>query len=211
MDRLEHKLSLLAGKPVKQANRKMKIGILGGTFNPIHIGHLILAEEAREKLGLDGVIFVPTFLPPHKDNSDIASAQARFAMTKLAISGNRYFSVSDMEIKRDGRSYTIDTLKEFKKKHPQDELYFIIGSDLLQYLDDWKDVGEIIRMVNFIVATRPGFPLEKIPSHIKTVAIRAVDVSAFQIRNRVRQNKSFRYLVPEAVYKYIIRKKLYKG
>ncbi len=189
----------------------MKIGILGGTFNPIHIGHLILAEEAREKLGLDKIIFVPAFLPPHKDNSDIAPAKMRLEMVGLAISGNKYFSVSDMEIKRDGRSYTIDTIKEFTKKYPQDELYFIIGSDLLKYLDDWKDLSEIIKMVKFIVVTRPGYPLEEIPAYISTVPIRAVDVSGFEIRSCVKEHKSFRYLVPEAVYKYIIGKKLYKG
>jgi len=188
----------------------MKIGILGGTFNPIHIGHLILAEEAREKLILDKIIFVPTYLPPHKDNSDIAPANDRLAMVKLAISGNRYFSISGLEIKRDGRSYTIDTIKEFKTIYPNDDLYFIIGSDLLKYLDEWKDLVEIIKMVKFIVATRPGYPLEKIPAYISTVAIRAVDISGFEIRRCVKENKSFRYLVPEPVYKYIIKNKLYK-
>ena len=188
----------------------MRIGILGGTFNPIHIGHLILAEEAREKLNLDKIIFVPTFLPPHKDNSDIVPARDRLAMVKLAIKGNRYFSVSDIEIKRDGRSYTIDTLKEFKKKYGQDELYFIIGSDLLKYLDEWKDLDEINKLVKFVVVTRPGYPLEKIPSYIKTMAIRAVDVSAFQIRKCIKDNKSFGYLVPDSVYSYIIKNKLYK-
>src|SRR3989338_3040523 len=188
----------------------MKIGILGGTFNPIHIGHLILAEEVREKLKLDKVIFVPTYLAPHKDNSDLAPAHARLAMIKLAIKGNRYFLASDLEIKRNGRSYTIDTMKEFKKLYPQDELYFIIGSDLLKYLDDWKDLQEIIKMVRFIVATRPGYPLEKIPSHISTIPIRAVDISGFEIRKAIKENKSFRYLVPELVLKYIVSKKLYR-
>lgn len=188
----------------------MKIGILGGTFNPIHIGHLILAEEAREKLSLDKVIFVPTYLPPHKNTSDIAPANARLTMVKLAIKGNRYFFVSDIEIKRNGRSYTIDTLKEFKKEYPQDELYFIIGSDLLKYLDEWKDLGEIIKMVRFIAATRPGYLLEKIPSHISTLPIRAVDISGFEIRKAIQENKSFRYLVSEAVFEYINKNSLYR-
>ena len=187
----------------------MKTGILGGTFNPIHIGHLILAEEAREKLGLDRIIFVPAYLPPHKDNADIAPASARLTMVGLAIKGNKYFSVSNAEIKRDGRSFTIDTIKEFKKIYPQDELYFIIGSDLLTYLAEWKDLDEIIKLVKFITVTRPGYPLEKIPLYISTVAIRAVDVSGFQIRSRVKGNRSFRYLVPDAVHRYIIRNKLY--
>lgn len=194
----------------------MRIGILGGTFNPIHIGHLILAEEVREKLLLGKIIFVPAYQPPHKDNSDIASAPIRLAMVKTAIKGNKYFSVSDIEIKRDGRSYTIDTLREFKKLYPQDELYFIIGSDLLKYLDDWKDWDEIVKMVRFIVATRPGYPLEEISTYIasrqtgaSTVAIRAVDVSGFEIRKAIKEERSFRYLVPDSVFKYINRRKLY--
>ncbi len=188
----------------------MKIGILGGTFNPLHIGHLILAEEAREKLNLDRVIFVPAYLPPHKDDADIAQAAHRLDMARLAIKGNKYFLVSDMEIKRDGRSYTIDTIKECKRLYPKDELYFVIGSDLLKYLEEWKDLKEIIQMVKFVVATRPGYPLEKIPSYISTVAIRAVDVSAFEVRQCIKEGKSFRYLVPEAVFKYITKKRLYR-
>jgi len=188
----------------------MKIGILGGTFNPIHIGHLILAEEVREKLGFDKIIFMPTNLAPHKDNADIVSAEDRYKMAKLAIKTNKYFSVSDIEIKREGRSYTIDTLKEVKRTHPEDELYFIIGSDLLKYLDDWKDLKEIIKMVSFIVATRPGYPLEEIPSYISTIPIRAVDISGFEIRKAIKENKSFRYLVPEAVFDYVKEKRLYK-
>jgi nicotinate-nucleotide adenylyltransferase len=188
----------------------MRIGILGGTFNPIHIGHLILAEEARERLGLGKVIFVPTYLPPHKDNSDIAPCQHRLTMIKLATSGNKYFSVSDIEIKRNGLSYTIDTLREFENLYPKDELYFIIGSDLLKYLDEWKDLNEIIKMVRFIVVTRPAYPLEKIPSYISTVPIRAVDISAFEIRRCIKESRSFRYLVPEAVFKYIVKNKLYR-
>lgn len=188
----------------------MKIGILGGTFNPIHIGHLILAEEAREKLGFDRIVFVPTNIAPHKDNLDIVSARDRFKMVKLAIKANKFFSVSDIEIKREGRSYTIDTLKELKSAYLNDELYFIIGSDLLKYLDDWKDLKEIIKMVSFIAATRPGYPLEKIPSYISTVPIRAVDISGFEIRKAIKENKSFRYLVPEAVFDYINEKGLYR-
>ncbi len=188
----------------------MKIGILGGTFNPIHIGHLILAEEAREKLGLDRIIFVPTNLPPHKLNGYIAPAKLRYEMVKRAVKSSRYFSVSDLEIKRDGRSYTIDTVKRFKNLYPGDELYFIIGSDLLKYIDEWKDLSEITSLVKFVAATRPGYALEKIPSYIATLPIRAVDISGFEIRQAIKNNKSFKYLVPETVFKYITRKGLYK-
>lgn len=188
----------------------MRVGILGGTFNPIHIGHLILAEEVREKLKLDKIIFVPTYLPPHKDTSDIASAQDRHLMIRLAIKNNKYFGVSDIEIKRKGKSYTIDTIKQFKKIYGNKQFYFITGSDLLRYLKEWKDLGEIIKMAKFIVATRPGYPLEKIPSYISTIGIRAVDVSAFEVRQCIKNNKSFRYLVPDSVFKYIVKNKLYK-
>jgi nicotinate-nucleotide adenylyltransferase len=187
----------------------MKIGILGGTFNPVHIGHLILAEEAREKLGLDKVIFIPANLPPHKDNIDIADPQARLKMLKLAAKGNKYFAVSDIEIRRSGRSYTIDTIKTLKDKYKGDELYFIIGSDLLKYLEGWKDLSEIFKIVKFIAATRPGYPLENIPAYIKTLGIRAVDISGFSVRQCVKEGKSFRYLVPEAVFEYINKTKLY--
>ncbi len=131
-------------------------------------------------------------------------------MIALAIKGNKHFSVSDIEIKRDGRSYTIDTIKEFKKLYPQDDLYFITGSDLLKYLDDWKDLSQIIQMVKFVVATRPGYSLNAIPSSISTVAIRAVEVSAFEIRRCVKENKSFRYLVTDTVFDYINQKGLYR-
>jgi len=188
----------------------MRIGILGGTFNPVHIGHLILAEEAREKLGLDKIIFVPTALPPHKEDLNIAPAADRLKMIRLAIQGNRYFAVSDIEIKREGRSYTIDTLSELKLKYSRDELYFIIGSDLLKYLNEWKDLAQIIKMVKFLVATRPGYPLEQIPNYIHTLAIRAVDVSGFEVRQCVRENKSFRYLVPDKVFGYINKRRLYR-
>jgi nicotinate-nucleotide adenylyltransferase len=188
----------------------MKIGILGGTFNPVHIGHLILAEEAREKLYLDKIIFVPAYLPPHKEDIDIAPAAKRLEMLKLAIKGNKYFSVSDIETKRNGRSYTIDTIRSFKEAYPEDELYFIIGSDLLRYLDEWKDLSQIIQMVKFIAATRPGYALEKIPAYISTLPIRAVDISGFEIRQAIKQRKSFRYLVPEVVFNYINKKGIYR-
>ena len=188
----------------------MKIGILGGSFNPIHIGHLILAEETREKLGLDRVVLVPAYLPPHKENGEIINAADRLAMVKAAIRGNRFLGVSDIEIRRKGKSYTIDTVREFKRRHPRDTLYFVVGGDLLNYLNEWKDLKDVTRLVRFIVATRPGYPLEKIPAYITTVSIRAVDISAFEVRRCVKHGKSFRYLVPEPVYRYIQKKRLYR-
>ena len=188
----------------------MKLGILGGTFNPIHLGHLILAEEVREKLKLDKIIFVPTYLPPHKNNSEIAPALDRLNMLKIAVRGNKHFKVSDIEIKRKGRSYTIDTVRQLKKKYVNNQLYFLTGSDLLKYLEEWKDLPQILQLVKFVVATRPGYPLEKLPPYISTVSIRAVDISAYEIRRASKENKSFRYLVPDTVYRYIVKRKLYR-
>lgn len=187
----------------------MKIGILGGTFNPIHIGHLILADEVREKLLLDKVIFVPAYIPPHKQNFKVAPAQDRLSMVKAAIKGNKSLGVSDIEIKRKGLSYTVDTVKYFNRRFPGDEFYFIAGSDLLKYLDEWKDFRELLSLVKIVVATRPGYPLENIPAYVQRVSIRAIDVSAFEIRQCVQEKKTFRYLVPDAVFEYIKNKKLY--
>jgi nicotinate-nucleotide adenylyltransferase len=183
---------------------------LGGTFNPVHIGHLILAEETREKLSLDKIVFVPANMPPHKDTNDIAPSKDRFKMLKMATAGNKNLLVSNIEIKRKGRSYTIDTIKELSRLYKNEELYFIIGSDLLSYLDEWKDLSQITKMVRFIVARRPGYALEDIPHYIETLEIRAVDVSAFEIRERIKKNKSYRYLVPERVFEYINKNSLYR-
>lgn len=188
----------------------MKIGILGGTFNPVHNGHMVLAEEAREKIGLDKVIFIPTCLPPHKDSSDVISGEHRLKMLEMAIKEKSYFAVSDIEIKRRGNSYTIDTIKELKKTYSEDQLFFIIGSDLLNYFNDWKDLDQIRQLVKFIVATRPGYELEKIPADITTLAISAVDISAFEVRKRIKNKEQFRDLVPKVVHEYIKTEGIYK-
>lgn len=188
----------------------MKIGILGGTFNPIHLGHLIMAEEVLQKIGLQRIIFVPANFPPHKEDGEIIKASLRLKMLRLAIKNNPCFAVSDIEIKRGGDSYTIDTIKEFRKIFSGDELHFIIGSDLVKYLDEWKDIKDIIAKVSFIAATRPGFPLQNLPAYIARIDIRAVDISAFEIRRCIKEKRSFRYLVPDVVRQYIIKKRLYK-
>ncbi|MDD5044957.1 MAG: nicotinate-nucleotide adenylyltransferase [Candidatus Omnitrophica bacterium] len=188
----------------------MKIGILGGTFNPIHIGHLILAEQVQEKLSLDKIIFVPTSLPPHKENGDIAPALERVKMLELAIQGSKKFDISDIEVKRGGRSYTVDTLKQMRKIFKKDELYFITGSDLLRYLGEWKDIWDVFAIAKFVVATRPGYPLENLPKQIIMVPINALDISAFAIREKIKEGKSIKYIVPEKVIDYIKKKGLYK-
>jgi nicotinate-nucleotide adenylyltransferase len=189
----------------------MRIGILGGTFNPIHIGHLILAEEALSKLKLDKVIFVPTFIPPHKNIEGGVKPKDRLRMVELAIQDNAAFSVSTFELDTKKKSYTVDTLKEFRRLHGDStEFYMITGSDLLKDLFSWKDVNDIFKMSKFIVANRPGYPVEDVPSGVETVVITPIEVSSEDIRRRLKAGKSIRYLVPEKVRSYIAEHTLYK-
>ncbi len=189
----------------------MRIGILGGTFNPIHIGHLILAEEALSKLKLNKVIFVPTYIPPHKHVEGGVKPKDRLKMTELAIAGNDSFEVSTYELDSKKKSYSIDTLKSFRDKYGKDaQLFFITGSDLLKDLFSWKNVNEIFKMSKFIVANRPGYPVKDVPEEVETVVITPIEVSSEDIRKRMKENKSIRYLVPDKVRSYIIKHGLYK-
>lgn len=188
----------------------MRIGILGGTFNPIHIAHLILAEEARCKLSLEKVIFVPSYLPPHKSDEELADAQARYDMVKLAIKDNPRFEASRVEIDRKGSSYSVDTLKYFNALYPKDKIFFISGSDVLKELYTWKEIDEIFKLTNFIVAQRPGYPASNIPSGVELVLITPLEISSSLVRGRIIEGGSIRYLVPEAVRQFIEKKGLYK-
>ena len=189
----------------------MSIGILGGTFNPIHIGHLILAEEALSKLKLDKVILIPTYLPPHKDVDGKIKPKDRLTMVALAVEDNPAFECSSLEIDSRKMSYSIDTLKSLKKKYGEDnQLYMITGSDLLKDLFSWKDVNDIFKMSKFIVANRPGYPVENVPDGVETVVITPIEGSAEDISRRLKAGRSIRYLVPEKVRSYIIERNLYK-
>ena len=188
----------------------MKIGILGGTFNPIHIGHLILGEEALWKLKLDKLIFVPAYLPPHKDQEEILGAEHRFKMALSAIEGNPKFEVSRIEMDSKQTSYSVDTLKRFKEQYgPSAEFFFITGSDSLKELVSWKEIDEIFKLSKFIVAKRPGFPIGEIPSEVQAVVITEIEVSSSEIRKRLKERKSIRYLVPDKVREYIEENRLY--
>lgn len=188
----------------------MQIGILGGTFNPIHMGHLILAEEALHKLRLDKVIFVPTYIPPHKNIDAKIDPRHRLKMTEIAIEGNPAFTVSAIELDAKKKSYSVDTLREFKKFYGDAaQFYFITGSDLLKDLFSWKDVKDIFKMSKFIVANRPGYPVKDVPEEVETVVITPIEVSSEDIRKRLKERRSIRYLVPENVRQYIIKRKLY--
>lgn len=189
----------------------MRIGILGGTFNPIHIGHLILAEEALTKLSLDKVIFVPTYVPPHKMIEGPIQPQDRLKMVELAVEENPAFGVSGFEIGSKKTSYSVDTLKEFRKTFGDDaQLYFITGSDLLKDLFSWKNVNDIFKMSKFIVANRPGYPVKDVPKGVETVVITPIEISSEDIRRRMKSGRSIRYLVPDKVRTYIIDQGLYK-
>lgn len=189
----------------------MRIGILGGTFNPIHIGHLILAEEAYFKLRLDKLLFVPAFIPPHKSASEVINAADRLEMVRLAIEDNPAFEVSTYEIDSKKKSYSIDTLNELRKIYGDEaQLCFITGSDSLKDLFSWKDVNDIFKISKFIVANRPGYPIKDIPKEADTVVITPIEVSSEDIRKRLKEGKSIRYLVPEKVRKYILDRKLYR-
>lgn len=214
-----------------------KIGLLGGTFNPIHFGHLRAAEEVREILCLSKVYFIPASIPPHKDSTNIAPSEDRLRMLELAIKDNPFFEISDVELKRRGPSYTIDTLRYFSTEFPDFEFYFIVGTDLFSEIDTWKDYKKLFKVSNFAVISRPGFPkdfskvfplalredfryhkeegniifyLHKSLNILAFVRIEGIQISSTKIRCLLKENKSIKYLVPKEVEEYIITKKLYK-
>jgi nicotinate-nucleotide adenylyltransferase len=194
--------------------QKKKIGILGGTFDPIHLGHLVLAEQVKEKLGLDKVIFIPSASPPHKSKRKLSPAKDRFHMTKLALESNSTFLVSDIELKRKGLSYTVETLKQLKKQYPDSEIYFLTGSDVLDEIHTWKNPEQIYKLAKVVIAIRPGFDSFDSKNHFAKksmiVPITSVDISSTQIRERVKKEQSIKYLVPAKVEEYIKKKRLFR-
>lgn len=202
-----------------------KIGIMGGTFNPIHNGHLVTAQEALSQFKLDKVIFIPTGNPSHKIENEVASAEDRYIMTVIATSSNSNFFVSRMEIDRKGKSYTIDTVRQLRKIYGKNSLlYFITGADAILEILTWKNTGEIVSLCKFIAATRPGYNLSRIEDlrkrlfgkvgaadkKIYVMEIPALSISSTDIRNRVRHKRPIDYLLPEGVSNYILKHGLYK-
>ena len=188
----------------------MNIGIFGGTFNPIHKGHLNLAKEVKRILKLDKVIFVPTYLPPHKSNKGIIPAGHRLKMVRLATHSAAGLSVSDVEIRRRGKSYTIDTLKVMKRKYRLSRLFFLIGSDSLEYLDGWKDLSEVFELADFVVVNRPGCPRRALPKGALWLRIKPLDISSRIIRELIRQGRPINKFVDVLVGQYIHKHNLYQ-
>lgn len=195
-----------------------KVGIMGGTFDPIHYGHLLAAEECRRQLGLARVVFVPTGEPPHKRERFVTSSEDRYAMTLLATAGVGEFSVSRTEIDRGRPSHTVDTLEEFLEKSiPACELFFITGLDALLSIDTWKDYMRLPSLCTLVTATRPGYSVEgvgllpmEIRQALKLVEIPQFAISSTEIRERAREGRSIRFLLPHLVENYIECRGLYK-
>lgn len=198
-----------------------KYGIFGGSFNPIHYGHLMICEYIKEEMGLDKVIFIPTGNPPHKDLE--VSAKDRYEMVRLAISPNPDFEISDIETTRVKMSYTVDTIRELKKIYREEKLYFLIGLDSIFQLKTWMKIGDLSKEIEFVVALRPGyinkeeinreidFLRENFGTKVNLINTPLYEISSTDLRDRIREGKSLRYLIPKKVLDYIEESGFYKG
>lgn len=198
----------------------MKIGIFGGTFDPIHNGHLIIGEYARTSLNLDKILFIPVGIAPHKDNNNITSGEIRVKMIDLAIESNPYFYQSLIEIERKEIAYTIDTIISLKEKYKDDELYFIMGGDSIFEIESWKDSEKLMKLCNFIVLDR-GYSRKRDIRHkileledlygmkVQEIESPIIEISSTEIRKRIKNNLSIKYLLPEVLEKYILERNIY--
>ncbi|MEY4436678.1 MAG: hypothetical protein RL100_142 [Actinomycetota bacterium] len=191
---------------------KIRLGVLGGTFDPIHNGHLFAANEVAELLNLDRIIFVPTAESWQK--SEFSDSKLRLKMTELAIRGNKKFKASAVDITRGGATYTVDTLSDLQAQNPGAELVFIVGADAVAGMDSWKAVEKLGELAEFVAISRPGYSFEQ-PKSLKVPVLRleisSLNISASEIRERVKANKPIEYLVPPAVAKFILKHRLYRG
>lgn len=205
------------------ARWKKRIGVMGGTFDPIHYGHLVTADAAADQFNLDLVLFVPAGQPPHKRPVEVSDSSHRYLMTVLATVANDQFAVSRVDVDRPGPSYTVDTLVELHRQYNTDtELFFITGADAMLQILQWKDGERLFELCQFIAATRPGYVLSQLKSVLGPVGERHADrihklhvpalaISSSDIRARVREGRSARYLLPDAVWHYILKNGLYRG
>jgi len=203
---------------MSESSRARRLGVMGGTFNPIHTGHMVAADEARATFALDEVVFVPAGRPWQKAGEDVAPAEDRYLMTVIATSSHPAFTVSRIELDRDGPTYTIDTLRALREQRPNDELFFITGADAVLQILTWKDPESILADARFIAATRPGYDLERLEKElphgledrVSIMEIPALAISSTDVRRRVREGRPIRYLVPEGVAAYIDKQRLYR-
>lgn len=196
----------------------MKLGILGGTFNPPHIGHLVCAQEAHRELGLDRVLMIPARIPPHKPVEHEPGAEHRLELVRLAVAGDARFAVSDLELTREGPSYTVDTLMTLSANDPQAELFLIVGGDIAAGLPRWREPERVLELATVAIAKRRGTArssvnaaLESLPGgeRARFFAMPRIGVSSTLVRRRVRSGQPIRYLVPDAVAGYIADHRLY--
>jgi len=185
-----------------------KVGILGGTFDPPHYGHLLIANEVLSTLQLDEIWFMPNQEPPHKKKSESIKNEDRLRMLDLAISGNAAFRVETIELHRQGPSYTVDTMKMINEQYPNHQFFFIIGADMIEYLPKWHKIDELIKLVQFVGVERPSYSSQT-DYPVLYVDVPALDVSSSMIRERVKNGKTVRYLMPDSVIQYIEEKHLY--
>lgn len=205
--------------------RIKRVGVMGGTFDPIHTGHLVTAEEALHQFGLDEVLFVPSAQPPHKEDRESLDPESRYIMAVIATATNPRFRVSRLELERPGPSYTIDTVRELRRLYgPNTEIYFITGADAILEILTWKEPEKLLREAMFIAATRPGYDLkrleESLPEEEKArhaenprvlvMEIPALAISSTDIRRRVREGRPITYLVPQGVKEFIEKNGFYR-
>lgn len=214
-----------------------RIGILGGTFNPIHMGHLKVADTVQRSFYLSKILFVPSYIPPHKESLGIAAPSDRMKMVELALASSPRFIPSSIEIRAKGKSYSILTLKKLKKLYPQASIFFILGIDAFLEIDTWKEYREVLQQCFFVIVSRPGYRLEDARSVLEEnyrermieiseservredmlqayrlflLSMNSVDVASTEIREKIRSGESVRGMVPQAVEKYILEKRLYR-
>lgn len=208
---------------VLHLQKAVRVGIMGGTFDPVHQGHLVTAEAARSEFKMNKVVFVPSGQPPHKKGLNISNKEHRYIMTVLATAANPFFEVSRTEIDRPGESFAIDTVRYIRSKmQPDSELYFITGADAIMEIVTWKDVEELFENCSFIAATRPGFNLNEMKQKLKKklppeslariipLEVPAMAISSTDIRERVKQKRTIKYLLPESVENFIQKNDLYQ-
>jgi nicotinate-nucleotide adenylyltransferase len=190
----------------------MRLGVMGGTFDPIHHGHLVAASEVQTRFGLDEVVFVPTGQPWQKDEREVSPAEHRYLMTVVATASNPRFTVSRVDIDRPGPTYTIDTLRDLRRQRPDAELFFITGADALAQILSWKDADELFELAHFVGVTRPGYVLSEsgLPADRVTLQeVPAMAISSTDCRARVERAEPVWYLVPDGVVQYVNKYRLY--